>query len=189
MIDKIIILIIIFFVFKSVFRFFSEEEEKKRKAGSQSHIPPVRTTHPPPSKTETGRPPSGQDLPLTWSEIRKVLRDLKTEAEGKQGGFKIPEEFPARQPEAIFIQTQHEEIRREDQKAPSPVHKKIRPKKVTGETVSLVKEKAVRKDKIKGAEISFDQPGLLIQGIILSEILRPPVAIRSNRLLPPYLRG
>ncbi|MGA1840979.1 MAG: hypothetical protein ACMUIU_10170 [bacterium] len=187
MIYEFIALIIIFIIFKSLSSFFSGEEEKKRQAGRQPHIPPARPTYPPYSKTETGRPPSGQDLPLTWSEIGKVLRDLKREAAGKQVGFKTPDEIPVPHQEASV--TQHKEIRREDQKAPSPVHKKIRPKKVTRETVSLVKEKTIRKDKIEGAEISFEQPGLLIQGIILSEILRPPVAIRSNRLPPHYLRG
>lgn len=187
MIYEFITLIIIFIIFKSLSSFFSEEEKKKREAGRQSHIPPAHPTYPPSSKTGTSRPSSGQDLPLTWGEIGKVLRDLKREAEGKQGGFKIPEELPASHQEVSV--TQHKEIRREDRKAPSPVHKKVRPKKFIEETVSLVKKETIRKDKIEGTEISFDQPGLLIQGIILSEILRPPVAIRSNNLLPPYLRG
>ena len=184
MINEIITLIIIFFIFKSLYTFFSEEEKKKREAGRQSDIPPAHTTYPPSSKIGTRIPSSGQDLPLTWSEIGKVLRDLKRESEGK---FRIPEGLPAPQPEVSV--TQHKEIRGEDRKAPSPVHKKVRPRKFLEESVSLVKKETIRKDKIEGTEISFDQPGLLIQGIILSEILRPPVAIRSNRLLPPYLRG
>ena len=99
MINKIIVLIIIFFmlkslvilILKSLYGFFPEEEKKKREFGRQPHTPSL--------KAGTGRSPSGQDLPLTWGEIGKVLRDLKGDAEGRQEGFKIPEELPHTQQE------------------------------------------------------------------------------------------
>lgn len=187
--DKIITLIIIFYILRSVYRFISKEAEDKKDtkgASRQPHIPTARPTPSPYSKTGAGRPAPRQDFPSTWREVGQILRDLKREAEEKQEGIKIHDEIPIlRQKESAI---QHTKRIKDTQKEGASIQKKVHPKKLTEETVSLGKAKIIRKDKIEMAEIAFDQPGLFLQGIILSEILRPPM-VRRNHLLPPYLRG
>jgi hypothetical protein len=49
--------------------------------------------------------------------------------------------------------------------------------------------RAVSEDKREMTDtICFDEPGLFLQGIILAEVLRPPLS-RRKHLMPPYLRG
>ncbi len=177
--DKIITFIIIsYIIIKSLSRFLSgEAEEKKRKPPSSL-----------PSKAET-RPAPHPDFPSTWREVGQILRDLKREAEGQQEGIKIPEQIPHGE---VSITKQREGIgniiRKDDQKERVSIKKRMRPKKLKEGVAQIAKAKTIREEKIERAGIPFDQPGIFLQGIILSEILGPPVA-RRNHLLPPCLRG
>ena len=185
MIDKIITLIVLYYVLKFIYRLISKEEEKKRDAGRQPHIPPARPTPPPSPKTETRTSPR-PNFSSTWREISQVLRDLKSEMEGRQDGIKIPEKIPA--PHQEVTVTHHTKRIKAAQKDRAFNQKRIHPKKLTEEKVPLVKAKTIREEKIERYHIYFDQPGLFLQGIILAEILRPPMA-RRDHLLPPYMRG
>jgi hypothetical protein len=84
--------------------------------------------------------------------------------------------------------TQHKEEKKDDQEDQSPAQKQMPPKRRIKETGPPDKAKIIQEDKIESDYIPFDQPGLFLQGIILSEILRPPLA-RRNHSVPPYLRG
>lgn len=180
--DKIITLIIVYYLFKSLFRFLSGEQGKNKGTTRQPPIPPHRPTPSPPIKSETRSAPR-PDFPSSWREVGQVLTDLKRQA-NEQKGIKIPHETPHQQ---LRI-TQHIKKEKDDQEDQSPAQKQMPPKGHIKETSSPDMTKIVQEDKIERDYISFDQPGLFLQGIILSEILRPPMAMR-NHLVPPYLRG
>jgi hypothetical protein len=183
--DKIITFIIIsYIVYKFFSRFLSGEEGEEKGTHRHPPIPPHRKAPFPPSKTET-RPASSPDFSSIWREVSQSLRDLKRQAEGQKEGIKIPEKIPI--PHREVSVTQHTKRIKDAQKDRASIQKKIHPKKLTEETVPFGKAKTIREEKIERDYISFDQPGLFLQGIILSEILRPPMA-RRNHLLPPYLR-
>lgn len=184
--DKIIAFIIVsYIIFKTFSRFLSGGEGEKKGTSRQPPFPPPRKAPFPPLETKTRSAPS-PDFPSTWREVGQILRDLKREAEGKQEGIKnkISEKIPHQEVNV----TQHKKIRKDDQKDRYSFQKKMHPKKHTEWMFPIDRSKTIGEERIERDYISFDQPGLFLQGIILTEILLPPMA-RRNHLLPPYLRG
>jgi hypothetical protein len=180
--DKLIFLIVIYYIFKSLFRFLSGDQGKKKETTWQ---PPTHPHRPAPSPTAKSRTDSGPyaDFPSNWSEIKQVFTEIKRQAEG-QKDFKTPHEIPNHQ---VSV-PQYKKGKKDDQQDQVSLKKQMPQKMLAEETTPLSKPRIVHEVNIETGFVSFDQPGLFLQGIILSEVLRPPLA-RRDHFVPPYMRG
>ncbi|MGA1791150.1 MAG: hypothetical protein ACMUIM_06670 [bacterium] len=179
--DRIITIIIILYIFKKFYEAFSGDQGEKR--GSTPHPPLPGTQRPSPSTTakdQTGHfppvaPKGRQDIRQVLTEFKKA-QEMDKERQGLQGiprqrmtPIKAEREKTQAQEEGISVQ----------KREPKGMHDK-------GPHSA---PKVVSKDNREITDIiSFDEPGLFLQGIILAEVLRPPVS-RRKHLMPPYLRG
>jgi hypothetical protein len=183
--DKIITLIILFYVFKKIYRFLTGASERQHQ-GSVPH-PPSRDQKPPDTSISKTSPPPHPTFPSTFRDFVQVLTDIKRQMDEQRVG-KTSEQIP---PQDIEVS---EQLKSEKLKVESHLQKKKGPiqgmkqKICSGERMLPDEAKMIRADKIEMEAISFDQPGIFLQGIILSEILRPPLA-RRIPFKPPYLRG
>ena len=165
--DKIIFYIILFYFISIFFRFLKDKDKKKR--GQRPTLPPQPSHYPAPT-----RPPP---RPSRQEGLGKPSRPILT-----------PQER-----EALHILDEWE-IRASRLKSripvpPRPTKKREISRAKTDEKPVLKREKPMVKEKITAPEEAFfSRPADVKQGIIISEILRPPLA-RRNLFLPPYLRG
>lgn len=183
--DKLIIIIVLYYVFKHLFRFLTSDQERGK--GTTLHPPSghYQPPHGPPVSpaSKGGRvSPRPPDFPKNLREFGQILKDLKWEAAN------IRREGPPQQaPQQIFPQVQTGGRKREAQKRPLSVQRE-RPAMVVAEgKVSADDIRAIQEEKTTEFSIGFDQPELFLHGIILSEILRPPISMRVP-LVPPYMR-
>ena len=167
--DKIIFYIIIFYFISVISRIFKDKGKKGRR--QPPGLPPHPSRYPPPTRPsplpfpqkDTGRPP-GPILTPQETEALHILKDWETRA-GRLKSRKIEQPIPAKKSEALRSKTEEK-----------PSLKMIKP--------AVVKKAGVPAE----TEAFFHNPAEVRQGIIISEILRPPLA-RRNPLLPPFLRG
>ena len=177
--DKLIIIIVLYYVFKHLFRFLTADQERRK--GTTVHQPSVhhRPPHRPPVSpaSKGGRvTPHAPDFPKNLREFGQILKDLKWEAEIPRGTS--PQQ---RAPRQVFPQVEPGGRKRAEQKRPLSGQ---RERPGTGEEVRGDDIEPMREER---ATIPFDQPESFLHGIILSEILRPPISMRVPRL-PPYMR-
>ena len=177
--DKLIVIIVLYYVFKHLFRFLTTDQERRK--GTTPHPPsghyqpPHRPPVSPASKGGRGTPHT-PDFPKNLREFGQILKDLKWEAE-------IPRRtgIQQRAPRQVFPQVETGVKKKAVQKRP-PSDQRERPgtrEEVRGDDTEPMREER--------ATIPFDQPESFLHGIILSEILRPPISMRVPRL-PPYMR-
>jgi hypothetical protein len=166
--DKIVFSIIIFYFISVVSRILKDKGKKGRR--QPPGLPPQPSRYPPPTRPsplpfpqkDTGRPPAPILTPQE-TEALHILKDWETRA-GRLKSRKLEQPLPAKKTADARFKTE------------KPILKMIKP--------------AVEKKAGVPAEDKtfFHNPEQVRQGIIISEILRPPLA-RRNPLLPPFLRG
>jgi len=170
--DKIVFYIIIFYFISVISRILKDKGKKGRRL--PPGLPPKPSRYPPPTRTsrpsplpfpskDAGKPP-GTILTPQENEALHILKDWETRA-GRLKSRKLEQPIPAKKSGALLSKT--------DEK---PILKIVKP--AFGEKAGLP---TVDKTFFHNAEE-------VRQGIIISEILRPPLA-RRNPLLPPFLRG
>ena len=167
--DKIIFYIIIFYFISIISRFFKDKGKKGRR--QPPGLPPQPSRYPPPTRPsplpfprrDTGRPP-GPILTPQETEALHILKDWETRA-GRLKSRKLEQPIPAKKSETARVK-----------KEVKSIPKMIKP--AVGKKIGVLAE----------ARAFFHDPEEVRQGIIISEILRPPLA-RRNPLLPPFLRG
>ena len=179
--DRIITIIIILYIFKKFYEAFSGDQGGKR--GSTPHPTLPGTQRPSPSTTtkdQTGHLPRA--VPKGRPDIRQVLTEFKRAQEmdkERQGLHGIPRQ------RMTPIRAEREKIRAQEE----GISVQKRESKGVQDKGPPSAPKLVSEDKREMTDmISFDEPGLFLQGIILAEVLRPPVS-RRKHLMPPYMRG
>ena len=167
--DKIIFYIIIFYFISVISRILKDKSKKGKR--QLPGLPPHPSRFPQPTRPsplpfpqkDTGRSP-GTILTPQEREALHILKDWETRA----GRLKS---------------------RKREQPIPAKKSKDARVKKEEKPILKIVKPAAAKKVGVPAeARILFHTAAEVRQGIIISEILRPPLA-RRNPLLPPFLRG
>ena len=177
--DRIITIIIILYIFKKLYEAISGDQRGGKGTPTYPNLP--RSQRPSSSttvKSQTGHPHPG--APKGWQDMRRILTDQKRISEAQKGADTL-KGIP-RNP----IKAEKQEIRFQGKRAPS--QENMAKEEAAERQMPSTESKIVPQEKLERDIISFDQPGLFLQGIILSEILGPPVSMK-NHIMSPYMRG
>lgn len=167
--DKIIFYIIIFYFISVISRILKDKGKKGRRL--PPGLPPQPSRYPPPThpsplpfpQKDAGRPP-GPILTPHEREALHILKDWETRA-GRLKSRKLEEQLSTKKSEDARVKTEEKSI------------------------TKIIKPAVAKKAGVPFEyKTLFHNPAEVRQGIIISEILRPPLA-RRNPLLPPFLRG
>lgn len=190
--DRIILLIVLYFIVKKIYRFLTNETDGQTKKQRPRHTYPIPANQhmPHPDAKSTAKPssvaevePKGAEHPKILTDIMQVLKDLEGEQKLQNTGktLEVPShktgEF--RKHSDIGAEKTHTPVEGEDFDYAIQEGKKVALKPQESLNAIISKEKE---------GLYFDELIAVRQGIIMSEILRPPLVIR-NTFAPPYIRG
>ena len=180
--DRIITIIIALYIFKKFYEAFSRDQRGKRGGTPHPPLPGQRPSPPTTVKDQAGH--SHPAVPKGRPDIRQVLTEFKKALELEDANLGL-EGIPRLK--ATPIKTGREKIRAQEEGVSD---QKGKPQGTHGrESLPPDESKMVSEDKREMTDmIHLDEPEILLQGIILAEVLRPPLSRRTH-LMPPYLRG